>query len=102
EKGRAPGPDISGGVRREAVELDRVVGGAAFRERLALLDRWGALRLFPGDRQRLVRAYEVVCATGVPLATWQRYPQPPPPYRFATILLAPPRDRLYAACNTRF
>jgi tRNA dimethylallyltransferase len=102
EKGLAPVPEISAEIRQEAAELYRVLGGAAFRERLALLDPSGARRLFPGDRQRLVRAYEVVCATGVPLVTWQRRPHPLPPYRFATILLAPPRDRLYAACNTRF
>ena len=59
-------------------------------------------RLFPGDRQRLVRAYEVVRATGVPLAMWQRRPHPSSPYRFSTILLEPPRDRLYAACEGRF
>ena len=102
EKGLAPVPEIPEEIRREAAEIHRLLGGAAFRERLAALDPTGARRLFPGDRQRLVRAYEVVRATGVPLATWQRRPQSSPPYRFAMILLTPPRDRLYAACDTRF
>jgi tRNA dimethylallyltransferase len=102
EKGLAPVPEIPEELRREAAEFHLVLGGAAFRERLRQLDPCGALRLAPGDRQRLVRAYEVVRATGVPLATWQRRRHPPAPYRFVMILLAPPRDRLYAVCDTRF
>jgi tRNA dimethylallyltransferase len=84
------------------MDLHRRLGGVAFRERLADLDPAGAQRLFPGDRQRLVRAYEVVRASGIPLAAWQRRLHPSSPYRFATILLMPPREKLYAACDTRF
>ena len=47
-------------IRQEALELYRPLGGAAFRERLAQLDPAGAARLSAGDRQRLVRAFEVV------------------------------------------
>jgi tRNA dimethylallyltransferase len=61
-----------------------------------------AKRLFPHDRQRLTRAFEVVQATGLPLEAWQQRPNPPACYRFATILLAPPREQLYAACDNRF
>jgi tRNA dimethylallyltransferase len=43
-----------------------------------------------------------VRATGTPIGEWQRRPAAPPPYRFATLLLAPPRDALYAACDARF
>jgi tRNA dimethylallyltransferase len=102
EKGLAPVPEIPEELRREAVELHRALGGTAFRERLEQLDPCGAARLSAGDKQRLVRAYEVVRATGIPLATWQRRPHPPSPYRFTMILLAPPRDGLYAACDSRF
>ena len=102
ERGLAPVPEIPEQIRQEALDLLRLLGGVGFRERLAQLDPAGAQRLFPGDRQRLARAYEVVRATGVPLATWQRRPHPSSPYRFATILLMPPRERLYAACDTRF
>jgi tRNA dimethylallyltransferase len=89
-------------VRQEAVELHRRLGGVRFRERLARFDPTGARRLFSGDRQRLVRAYEVVLATGVPLAAWQCQPHPSSPYRFSTILFMPPREQLYAACDARF
>jgi tRNA dimethylallyltransferase len=100
--GLAPVPPIPEEIRAEALALHRVLGGAGFRQRLATLDPSGAERLSVGDRQRLARAYEVVRATGRPLRSWQERPCPPPPYRFATILLAPPRDRLYAACDSRF
>ena len=39
------------------------------------LDPAAAQRLFPGDKQRLVRAFEVVRATGVPIGTWQQQTQ---------------------------
>ena len=100
--GLAPIPDIPSGIREEAEALYRELGGVAFRARLAALDPEAAARLPPGDRTRLVRAYEVVRATGVPIGAWQRRPAPRPTYRFATLLLAPPRDALYAACDTRF
>ena len=102
EKGLAPVPEIPEAVRQEALELHRLLGGAGFREQLARLDPAGAERLFPGDRQRLVRAYEVVRATGMPLSAWQRRPHPSSPYRFSTILVMPPREKLYAACDARF
>ena len=41
-------------------------------------------------------------ATGKPIGEWQRQPAAPPAYRFATILLSPPREALYAACDARF
>jgi tRNA dimethylallyltransferase len=102
EEGLAPVPEIPEQIRQEAIDLHRALGGAAFRERLSQLDPATAGRLFPGDKQRLVRAFEVVRATGVPIGTWRQSKDPRPAYRFATILLAPARDRLYAACDIRF
>jgi len=102
EDGLAPVPDIPEQIRQEAIDQHRVLGGVAFRERLAQLDPVAAQRLFPGDKQRLIRAFEVVRATGVPIGGWQQRPNRAPACRFGTILLAPPRDRLYAACDARF
>jgi tRNA dimethylallyltransferase len=102
EDGLAPVPEIPERFRRAAIELHRTLGGVGFRERLAQLDPAAARRLHPGDRQRLVRAYEVVRATGVPIGAWQHRSHPASPYRFTTILLAPERERLYAACDARF
>jgi tRNA dimethylallyltransferase len=102
ENGLAPVPKIPEAVRQEALELHRLLGGVGFREQLARLDPAGAERLFPGDGQRLVRAYEVVRATGMPLSAWQRRPHPSSPYHYSTILVMPPREKLYAACDARF
>jgi tRNA dimethylallyltransferase len=102
ENGLAPVPKIPEAVRQESLELHRLLGGAGFREQLARLDPAGAERLFAGDRQRLVRAYEVVRATGMPLSAWQRRPHPSSPYHYSTILVMPPREKLYAACDARF
>lgn len=100
--GLAPVPEIPEEIRQEAIGLYHALGGVAFRDRLAQLDPAAAGRLFPGDKQRLIRAFEVVRATGVPISDWQQRSCPGAAYRFATILLAPPRDRLYAACDARF
>jgi tRNA dimethylallyltransferase len=101
-EGLAPLPEIPEESRREAASLHRMVGGAEFRRRLAALDPEAAARLDAGDSQRLTRAYAVVRATGLPIGLWRQRTHPDVPYRFATILLMPPRGPLYAACSARF
>lgn len=106
-KGLAPVPPVPAAVRAAAVARLTAVGGAAFRDELARLDPDAAARLPAGDRQRLVRAWEVVTATGRTLAAWQRQPPPAdatPPLagRIATLLLLPPRQILYPALDARF
>ena len=102
QHGLAPFPEIPDAIRTEAAALHCALGGAAFREELAALDAASARRLHPADSQRLVRAYAVARATGIPVGAWRRRPHATAPYRFATILIMPPRDRLYAACDMRF
>src|SRR3546814_20946874 len=77
------------------------LGAAAFHARLAEHDPVMAARLAPGDRQRLLRAWEVFTATGRSLADWQAAPGTPSPYRLAKLCLLPPRTLVYAACATR-
>ena len=101
-QGLAPVPDIPSAIRAEATALYERLGGDQFREELAQLDPIAAARFPAGDRTRLTRAYEVVRATGRTIAAWQDRSAPSAPYRFATILLAPPRPALYAACDARF
>ena len=101
-QGLAPVPDIPADIRTEAAALYRRLGGAAFRDELMRLDPDTAARFPPGDRMRLTRAYEVVRATGVQIGEWQKQAAAPASYRFATLLLAPPREALYAACDRRF
>jgi tRNA dimethylallyltransferase len=102
QSGLAPVPAIPEEIRQEAIRLQRTLGGVALRERLAQLDPVAAQRLSPGDKQRLIRAFEVVRATGIPLDAWRQRQPAETAYRFCTILLSPPRDRLYAACDARF
>ena len=101
QHGLAVIPPIPAAIRAEAVALYKALGGERFRERLVALDPVSAARLPPGDRQRLMRAWEVVQATGTPLGEWQARPAAASPYSFAALLLAPRRDALYAACDAR-
>jgi tRNA dimethylallyltransferase len=101
-KGLAELPPIPASAREEARTLHEKLGAVAFHAALAELDPETASRLAPGDTQRLTRAYEVVRATGQPLSSWhQRQGAPPPVDDAATVLLLPPRDALYAACDAR-
>jgi tRNA dimethylallyltransferase len=102
QHGLASIPPIPAVIGGEAAELYERLGGAAFRERLAVLDPVAAGRLPAGDRQRLLRAWEVVRATGTPLSEWQAGTAAASPYRFASLLLAPPREALNSACDARF
>ena len=102
QHGLAPIPDIPAAVRCEAARLHLAMGGAGFRRALAALDPEAARRLPPGDTTRLKRAWEVVHATGRTIGEWQRRAEAAVPWRFLTILLAPPRADLYAACDARF
>jgi tRNA dimethylallyltransferase len=63
-----------------------------------------AARLKPTDPQRIVRALEVVDATGVSLAEWQGASATPvlPPEGVVRVVVAPERQPLYAAIDTRF
>ncbi|GAB6053521.1 tRNA (adenosine(37)-N6)-dimethylallyltransferase MiaA [Magnetospira thiophila] len=104
-EGLSPIPAVDDGVRQEASSLFDDLGGAAFRLHLADLDPESAARLPDGDRQRLIRAYEVVRGTGRSLSQWQKdYPpqSPLPGVRFTRLLLEPPREVLYARCDRRF
>jgi tRNA dimethylallyltransferase len=101
--GLAEVPDVPAEIRAEAAALHRELGGAEFRRRLAKCDPDAAARLDEGDTQRLIRAWEVVRATGIPLAAWHaREAAAASPYTAATILMMPPRPALYAACDARF
>ncbi|MFQ5973137.1 MAG: tRNA (adenosine(37)-N6)-dimethylallyltransferase MiaA [Alphaproteobacteria bacterium] len=100
--GIAPVPRIPDDVRRAAGALHRRLGGEAFHAMLEGRDPEMARRLSPGDGQRLVRAWEVLEATGRSLADWQREPHDTSRYDFEAIVLLPPRELLYATCDSRF
>jgi len=99
-EGLAPVPPVPAAMREAARALHERLGGGAFHAALATLDPEAARRLAPGDTQRLIRAYEVVTATGRPLDEW-RAMQEAPGLSAAAIVLLPPRAGLYRAIDAR-
>jgi tRNA dimethylallyltransferase len=102
-EGLSPVPTSDPQARAEATALYADMGGVAFRAALAARDPVIAARLEHGDRQRLIRAWEVVEVTGTPLSEWQALPKDPGHgLDFRLIELMPPRDALYARIDRRF
>jgi tRNA dimethylallyltransferase len=101
-EGLADIPDPDPATRTEARALLKEVGPVALHARLAGVDPATAGRLRPTDSQRVARAWEVWRGTGTGLAAWQAKTAHPAPWRFAAILLDPPRTELRAAIATRF
>jgi tRNA dimethylallyltransferase len=102
-EGLAPIPTIPAEIRAEARAMFTRLGATAFRSELANLDPDGAARLAASDRQRLLRAYEVIRATGLPIGTWQRLgtESRATELRCATLVLMPDRKALYASIEAR-
>jgi tRNA dimethylallyltransferase len=96
-------PPVPAPARQEARQLLAQDGPAALHARLAAADPETAARLRSTDSQRIARAYEVWRGTGRGLASWQAGGGTgPAPWRFAAILIDPPRDALRAAIAERW
>jgi len=96
-------PEIPVEVRARARFLYAEMGGEAFRAELLARDPECA-DLAPADVTRLTRAWEVQEATGRSLRVWRREAASGEPgdLAFLPVVLDPPRDALYAACERRF
>lgn len=103
-EGLSPVPDVPPEIRDMMIARQKELGNPAFHAAFKQHDPIMAARLHPNDTQRLIRAWEVLEATGESLATWQAQPpQPPiPEWRYDVLVLDPPRDILYDRCNRRF
>jgi len=102
-EGMSPIPDVPPAQRSAVQELLREIGVIALHARLGARDPAMGRKLHPNDSQRVMRAWEVLEATGKSLAEWQQQPSiPPAGLRFQSWVVLPPRDRLYAACDRRF
>jgi tRNA dimethylallyltransferase len=103
-KGISPIPDIPHTFREKISARQKELGNPGFHQELEKIDPVMASRLHPFNTQRLIRAWEVLEATGKSLAEWQDIPpvKAPDDLHFLTVTLLPPRDKLYAACNARF
>ena len=96
-------PEVPESVRSAARRVMADRGAEAFHRELADRDPEAAARLHPSDRQRLIRAWEVLEVSGRSILEWQRDPVlPAPDLRFRQVVLVPPRERLHAACDERF
>jgi tRNA dimethylallyltransferase len=102
-QGLAAIPPIPAPAREEARRFLAEEGPAALHAQLAAVDPASAARLRPSDSQRIARAYEVWRGTGRGIAAWQAEASAAPaPWRFAAILLDPPRAELRAAIAKRW
>jgi tRNA dimethylallyltransferase len=100
--GLAEIPKVPAEVRRAAEAEYEAIGEEAFRARLGNPDPAAARRIAPGDRQRLVRAWEVYAATETPLSDWQSTGEPAlATGTWRAVALEPPRPTLYAQCDAR-
>lgn len=101
-QGLAPIPPVPAEIRSAARALHTAIGAAAFFERLCAIDPAVAVTLHPGDTQRVLRAYEVVTATGRTLGDWQHQQDRGRVFAARAVLLLPARKALYTTCDARF
>ncbi len=106
--GLAPVPAIPDAVRARIRDRLAMEGPQALHHRLAERDPAMAARLRPADSQRIVRALEVIEATGRSLAAYQQETEPGAlgdadrEGRVLKVVLECPRERLYARIDARF
>ena len=103
-EGLAPVPDIPAEVRSYWREQAAKVSREALHQDLAARDPAMAAKLKPADPQRIMRALEVIDATGISLAEWQGGNAAPllSPSEVLPLVIAPEREPLYAAIDARF
>lgn len=102
--GLSPMPDIPDEVRTRVVAHHEDVGAEAFYAELKRRDPEMAARFHINHKARIIRAMEVIEATGKSLADWQKLPRTPPPsnWDFEIQKVIPARETLYKRCNDRF
>lgn len=102
--GLSPMPDIPDEVRMQVVEDYEILGAEAFYSRLEKRDPVMAARFHVNHKARLIRAMEVLEATGRSLAEWQTLEREGPPehWNFTIEKIIPERSVLYQRCNDRF
>lgn len=87
----------------EANRIAQEQGLEALYADLRKCDPESAKKIAPGDRQRIIRAWSVHRATGLPMGYWHRQvPEARPAFNPLIFVLWPERPSLYAACDRRF
>jgi tRNA dimethylallyltransferase len=95
-------PTIPLAFRVKATERLLSIGNKQFSEELVQRDPTMRGKTPVGDSQRLIRAWEVLEATGKSLTEWQALNDKATDINFYTILLMPDRESLYHSCDERF
>jgi len=78
QRGLHPEPPRDESLRERLEQECAAVGIEAMHAKLATLDSEAASSLRPRDRQRVLRALEIIEAGGHPLAWWREQPRVPP------------------------
>lgn len=105
--GMAPVPEVPADIRAEAEDLMAGLEAAEMHGELARIDAGAAARLAVNDRQRILRAWQVMRATGRSIVDWRGdkavggIASLDRNIRIAKFVLEPPRDGLYARCDAR-
>jgi tRNA dimethylallyltransferase len=105
EEGLARLPAIPATIRQRWRERLKREGAAGLHAELARREQEEAARLRPSDGQRIVRALEVIEATGKPLSAWQKECEAESYLarrRVLRLYLSPAREELYMRINERF
>ncbi|RIA56022.1 tRNA (adenosine(37)-N6)-dimethylallyltransferase MiaA [Dichotomicrobium thermohalophilum] len=102
-EGLSPVPEIPDDIRSYWRERARIETAAALHTLLGDRDPAAAAQLRPSDTQRIVRALEVVQATGQSITQWQQGEGTPLLNAEQTekYVVAPDRATLYRACDAR-
>ena len=103
QNGLSPIPAIAPETRAAVRAQRDALGAAAFYADLVARDP-SAEALNANDTQRVLRAAEVLEETGEALSAWQSLKGEAvlDPARCLKVVLAPPRETLYARCDARF
>lgn len=103
-RGLAEMPPVPGSVRSEVRARHAQLGAEAFFAEFAARDPETAARLGASDTQRVLRASEVLEASGRSISEWQRTPglAPLAGLELACFVLSPPRAELHHRIDARF
>jgi tRNA dimethylallyltransferase len=102
-EGLSPIPPVPASVRTDVRRRFEMLGRDAFFAELAERDQATAAKLRPSDTQRVLRAADVLEATGRSLSAWQESSGDAPlrDCRLARFVVSPPREVLLARIDAR-
>ena len=97
-------PPVPMDIREKTRARFDEMGADPFFAELIVRDPDSAKRLRASDRQRVLRAAEVLEATGHPITHWQKTKRPAPldGLTLACFVISPPRAELHARIDARF